>query len=80
MFEYIKEKDRFLFDVFCTTGRVCIIEGHSMDLLNGNADRYEALIRAQPWQVERLAELTDAGTNAPLESPGRPVWVCLKGG
>ena len=80
MFEYIKEKERFLDDVCHTTGRICIIEGHSMDLLNGNADRYEALIRAQPWHVARVPELTDGGTNAPLESPGRPVWVCLKGG
>lgn len=80
MLEYVKDKEKFLIDLYRLTERLCIIEGHSMDLLNGNADHYEALIRRQPWQVERLDELTDAGLNAPKESPGRPVWVCLKGG
>lgn len=80
MIEYINDKDAFLSDIFdlLKVGGVCIFEGHSLDINNGNDKIYEEHIRKQKWQVTRMPFLTDIGLNAPKEAIGRPMWVCVK--
>lgn len=79
MIEYIEDKKTFVSDLFNATEQVCIVEGHSEDIYPRQRDvQYEALLKTQPWTVERLPVVTDAGLNAPKWSKGRPVWVCRK--
>ena len=78
MIEYINDRLTFVQDLYAITGKLCIIEGHSMDIHDGLDIQYENLIKSQPWKVERLEQLTDAGINAPPQSKGRPIWICTK--
>lgn len=80
MLEYIKDKDEFVSDLFWLTEQVCIVEGHSEDIIKGYDKTYEELLQSQDWDVKRLEEVTDVGINAPLATvkTGRPVWVCVK--
>jgi hypothetical protein len=77
--EYINDKARFLKDVYDLTTQICIVEGHSEDIIPKGLDKiYENLLRELPWKVIRRPELTDAGLNAPKHSVGRPLWICSK--
>jgi hypothetical protein len=59
---------------------VCIVEGHSEDIIKGFDLQYEEMLKVQPWTVTRMEETTDVGINAPLATikTGRPIWVCVK--
>lgn len=76
MIEYIHDKHSFVKDLYDLSEKVVIVEGHSLDINNGNDNHYEAILRTQPWSVTRIPTLTDNGINAPPEAKGRPVWVC----
>ncbi len=78
MIEYISDREQFVKDLYDLTGKICIVEGHSMDMNDGLDSGYEELLKSQPWTVERRTELTDNGLNAPATAKGRPVWVCKK--
>jgi len=80
MFEYITFKQDFVSELFNMTDQICIVEGHSEDILLGRDVRYENLLRTQDWKVVRMEETTDVGINAPIatQATGRPVWVCVK--
>lgn len=80
MIEYVVDKEQFMRTLhgLLAPGGVCLVEGHSEDLANGNAILYERILRSLPWDVACLPERTDPGRNAPPESTGRPVWVCAK--
>ena len=78
MLEYVNDKAAFVSDLHQITRRLCIVEGHSEDFARGRDVEYEAILRTMPWTVTRLSETTDPGMNAPKESRGRPVWVCVK--
>lgn len=78
MIEYISDKSKFVEDLYNLTKQVCIVEGHSEDISKGLDSVYEKLLRSKDWDVERYSELTEPGTNAPSNSPGRPLWICTK--
>ena len=80
MLEYIKDKEQFITDLYNLTGQVCIVEGHSEDIIKGFDLQYEEMLEVQPWTVTRMEETTDVGINAPLATvkTGRPIWVCVK--
>jgi len=80
MIEYIDNKENFIEDLYNLTNELCIIEGHSEDIIKGLDTYYERLINEQDWLVERVKETTDVGVNAPLNTfpTGRPVWICKK--
>lgn len=79
MIEYIEDKPAFVHDLYRTTEKLCIVEGHSEDIFPRGRDvEYETLLKAERWTVIRRPELTDPGINAPAHSVGRPLWVCLK--
>lgn len=79
MIEYIQDKRTFVEDLYRATEQICIVEGHSEDIFPRQRHiYYEALLKTQPWTVERYAVNTDPGLNAPKWSQGRPVWVCRK--
>ena len=78
MIEYINDKRKFVEDLYNLTKQVCIVEGHSEDISKGLDSVYEKLLRSKDWDVERYSELTEAGSNAPSNSPGRPLWICTK--
>lgn len=80
MLEYIKDKETFINDLYKLTDQVCIVEGHSEDIIKGYDLKYEAMLEVEPWTVTRIEETTDVGINAPLATvqTGRPVWVCAK--
>jgi SAM-dependent methyltransferase len=79
MIEYIQDKRTFVEDLYQATEQVCVVEGHSEDIYPRQRHlQYEALLKSQPWTVERLPVNTDPGLNAPKWSQGRPVWVCRK--
>ncbi len=79
MIEYIDDKAAFVHDLWKVTENLCIVEGHSEDIIpRGRDTEYEALLKTQAWEVVRRPELTDPGLNAPAHSVGRPLWVCMK--
>ena len=78
MIEYIDKKEEFVSDLFALTRNICIVEGHSEDINLGYDIAYENLLKAKDWNVERLEEMTDVGTNAPANTIGRPIWICTK--
>lgn len=79
MIEYVTDKRAFIKDLYDLTGTICIVEGHSADIVPLKRDViYDQLLREQPWTVIRRPELTEAGSNAPSDSIGRPLWVCIK--
>lgn len=80
MFEYINDKHQFAKDLCSLTKELCIVEGHSEDIVLGHDVTYEAILREQDWTVTRIEEVTDAGINAPqrTQATGRPVWLCQK--
>lgn len=78
MIEYVHDRQSFVSDLFSITEKVCIVEGHSMDIPDGKDTYYEDLLKKEAWHVKRMPILTDAGINAPSQSPGRPLWVCTK--
>jgi len=78
MIEYIKDQKAFVEDLFNATSHICIVEGHSSDIKTGADKKYEALLQSHAWQVIRLEEKTDPGTNASDQKNGRPLWVCVK--
>jgi len=78
MIEYINDKRKFVEDLYNLTKQVCIVEGHSEDIKKGLDITYENHLKSMDWDVERYSELTEAGSNAPSDSPGRPLWICTK--
>lgn len=78
MIEYVNDKKTFVDDLYTLAEKLVIVEGHSMDIINGNDKIYEGLLKAKDWKVTRLKKLTDPGVNAPPESKGRPIWTCFK--
>jgi hypothetical protein len=80
MVEYIEDKKQFISDIYESVRELCIIEGHSEDIVKGYDIEYEKIIMSFPWKVTRLEETTDVGVNAPVNTRpfGRPVWVCIK--
>jgi len=78
MIEYVTDKPKFVHDLFRLTNKICIVEGHSEDIKLGIDKVYEKLLKQEKWAVIRHSKLTDAGLNAPSDSPGRPLWYCIK--
>jgi len=78
MIEYINDKHSFVDDLYNLTSQVCIVEGHSEDINKGLDSLYESILKTKDWYVERYPTLTEAGTNAPSNSQGRPLWICTK--
>ena len=78
MIEYINDKNKFVEDLYNLTKEVCIVEGHSEDIKKGLDIYYENILKSKDWDVQRYHQLTEAGTNAPSDSPGRPLWICTK--
>jgi len=78
MIEYINDKESFVQDLFNHTRLICIVEGHSEDIRKGLDEKYEKILKSQSWDVTRCPFLTEAGTNAPPASKGRPLWICKK--
>lgn len=78
MIEYINDKNKFVEDLYNLTKEVCIVEGHSEDIKKGLDIYYENILKSKDWDVQRHHQLTEAGTNAPSDSPGRPLWICTK--
>lgn len=79
MLEYITDKKGFLHEIYRHTGKLFILEGHSESVKKGEDKEFEALLLEGPWgHIERMSWTTEPGRNAPKDSPGRPVWACLR--
>lgn len=80
MIEYINDKEQFVQDLYDLTNELCIVEGHSEDIIKGYDKKYEDLLKSKNWKVQRADFTTDAGVNAPVatQETGRPLWICKK--
>ena len=80
MIEYINNKEQFVQDLYDLTNELCIVEGHSEDIIKGYDKKYEELLKSKNWKVQRADFTTDVGVNAPAatQETGRPLWICKK--